>query len=579
MIHKRRSVSRRAIAGLGLGLWIILLVFATLRGRADGPQWGVYVALSPDGRAVAAAIDPQGEAWGGGLRQGDEITAVGADSPQLFVGRDVPSVVQELTVRDADGALRTIGAWDIPMSLLVMLVAGAFLFVVLGSAVYRWSADAGLGRLFLLLSGSFATALVASPSARLGYAWAGYLTAAAALLAAPALFGLFLSFPRPMRFSSRLAGIALLPVIPLTIAEVAGPALGRNAAALFDNASWLWMMLNLLGAVALLTFRASRPSDRRALLPLLIGTAVGVGPLVVLVAIPKLLGLPQSIAPEIAGIAMAAIPISFAYSILRYQVLGLDVLVRRVLLRASNALVGTVLFFTCWKLLQAVGLPETEAGLLAGVVAALSMPSVSAWVAIRLDAWLYRPLFSLRSQIEPLRGDSLESLGVALAVHLRQLLPIYWAACVIQDATVPVDQAARRLLGSDGQIPAWLDAPSTLEQRSTEVREAPIHRFTGGVVLLLAGPRLDGAHLDGIQCEALDILARAVGATFEAALLREGAEEEARFRQGLTEMARDLAAAATVNDVLRCFATHAERLLTAQSASLFRAGPGGEVAL
>ena len=579
MIQNRPSVSRRAILGFGLGLWIILIVFATLRARADGPRWGVHLAQSDSGQVVADSIDPHGLAWIDGLRQLDDVIAVDGQTAELFAGGEVPSTARELTFKAPDGSVHSVGTPDFPVSLLVLLVAGAFVFVALGGAVFRWSADPVLGRLFLLLSGSFATALVASPAARLGYAWAGYLTPTTALLAAPGLFGLFLVFPRPMRHGRGLVRASLFLAIPLAVIQFAEPALGRDAVAVFDAASWLLMLLNLVGAIVLLAIRCGNRSDRGALRPLLVGTVIGIGPLLLLVAMPRLLGLYDSIPGEVGAIPMVAIPASFAYSILRHQVFGLDVLVRRVLLRISNALVGVLLFLACWVVLQAAGLPSTEAALVSAIVAGLAMPSVQSWAAARVDAWLYQPLYSLRSPGEPLQPDNLESLGVAVTLRLRELVPVQWAACVIHDDTTPADQASQRLLGSDGQIPAWLDAYSTLDQSPTEVSVAPIHRFETGVVLLLAGPRLDGSRLDGIQCEALQMLARAVGAAFEAGLLREGAEDEARFRQGLTEMARDLAAAATVNDVLRCFTTHAERLLGAQSASLWRTGPDGEVAL
>ena len=98
-------------------------------------------------------------------------------------------------------------------------------------------------------------------------------------------------------------------------------------------------------------------------------------------------------------------------------------------------------------------------------------------------------------------------------------------------------------------------------------------------MLLLAGPRLDGARLDGIEFEAMQMLARGAAATFEAGLLRERAEDEARFRQGLTDLARDLAAA---GDRQRCAALpHDPRRAPArgQSASLWRRGPDGAVAV
>src|SRR5207249_3798051 len=100
---------------------------------------------------------------------------------------------------DSTGTERTARPADISPSALGLLAGGALLFVVLGGIVFRWSADPVLGRLFLLLTGSFATALVAFPAALLGYPWFTYACSVAAMLAGPSLFGLFLWFPRPMR--------------------------------------------------------------------------------------------------------------------------------------------------------------------------------------------------------------------------------------------------------------------------------------------------------------------------------------------------------------------------------------------
>jgi diguanylate cyclase (GGDEF)-like protein len=564
-------------------MWVILLAFATLRAQADGPRWGMQVALSSDGRPVAASMDPVGSAWAGGARPNDEVVTIDGEGASVFVGHALNSAAHELTFRDRAGELRTVRAADMSISLLGLLAAGGLLFALLGGVVYRWSADPMLGRLFYVLCGSFATAMLATPAASLGYAWAAYLAPAAALLAAPTLFGLFLSFPRPLRHGHKLANAAVLLAIPLALGQVGALALGPEVIAHIgdplDNISWLWMLLNLSGAVVLLAVRAFRRSDRRALAPLCIGTAIGVGPLIVLVAVPRLLGQDPLLRVEEAAIPAAAIPISFAYSILRHQVFGLDALVRRVLLRASGAVIGVVFFFVGWVLAQQAGLPQSEAALVAAATAALAVPSASAWAARRLDAWLYRPLYSVRSASEPIQADGLENLGGAMALRLRRLLPVQWAACIVSDDDAPpVDSGSRRMLGADGKLPVWLDARSALDESPAAASVVPIQRFDDGVVLLVAGPRLDGARLDGIEHAALQQLAHGAAATFEACLLRERAEDEARFRQGLTDLARDLAAAATVNDVLRCVTTHAARLLAGDSASLWRRGADGDIA-
>jgi diguanylate cyclase (GGDEF)-like protein len=306
---------------------------------------------------------------------------------------------------------------------------------------------------------------------------------------------------------------------------------------------------------------------------------VGVGPVVLLTAIPRLCGIQWLLPPEIAAISVGAIPISFAYSILRHQVFGLDALLRPVLLRTTSLIIGVGSFFAGWRALESTGLGSTEAALVSALLAGLLVPPMAHWVAARIDGWLYQPLYRLRHLSNPIQADGLEAVGGALAQHLRELLPIQWSAVVIHDDTTPVDMASRRLLGADGQLPAWLDAHSTLDQSPTEVAVGAVHRFETGVVLLLAGPRVDGERLDGIQYEAMQTLAQRAAAAVEAGLLRESAEDEARFREGLTEFARDLAAAATVYDVLRCVTLHAARLLRAESASLWRGGPDAAIAI
>jgi diguanylate cyclase (GGDEF)-like protein len=583
LIQKRRLANPRALIGLGLGIWVILVALGTLRARLDGPQWGVQVALSSDGRAVAGSMNTIGIAWNGGLRPDGEITAAGDRDPIQFVGTDVPPSIHELTFIDSAGVLRSVRAPDIPASYGGLLAVAALLFVVLGTIVYRWSAEPMLGRLFLLLSGSFATALLSTPAAMLGAGWASYLTPVAVLLAVSSLCAVFLWFPRPVRYARRLANASVLLAIVIALAQAwhlaLGPSVLPEASAAIDIASWLWMMLNLLGAVVLLAVRAARRSDRRALTPLLVGTALGVGPVVILYALPRTFGLQPIVGPEAAAIPLAAIPACFAYAILRHQVFGLDVLMRPVLLRVGGAVIGVTIFYVGQLVMQATGLPPFESSLVAAAATVLAMPSVSTWASTRMDVWLYQPLYRLNSASGTIKADVLETVGDAVALRLRQVLPVQWAACIVQDDSTLVEGAVHRVLGTDGQVPIWLDVYSPRNQSPIQVSVAPIHRFDTGVVLLLAGPRIDGARLDGIEYEAMQLLARGTAATFEACLLRERGEDEARFRQGLADLASDLAATATFNDVLRCFTTHAARLFGAQSASLWRRGPTGDVAV
>jgi diguanylate cyclase (GGDEF)-like protein len=571
-VIQRRVVNRRALIGLALGLWIVLVSFVSIRAEAAGPQWGLRLGRTADDHITVERVTPLGS--GDVFRIGDEVISIDGRDPSAFAGRDVPNSVREIAVREADGNERTLSATGLSASMLALLFGGALLFVLLGGIVYRWSADAALGRAFLLLAAAFATALAAAPAARLGNPLAACLASGGALTAAASLLVVFMMFPRRSRWVRQATVVSFGAAAALFAAQMLESAtLDRTVSSVVDLATWLWSLGTLLAAVVILAMRARRQADRRALSPLVIGAVVAVGPLTVLNGLPRMLNLPFPVDAEVAAISMAAIPISFAYSILRYQVFGLDVLVRRVLLRTTIVLVGSVFLLLTWGALQAAGVATGAAAVVAVAICSFALPSTTAFIQGRIDTWLYHPLSSAytASTLDAMAG--LEEQATVLAQRLRRLLPLQWTACVIHDDTTPVDRAVRRLLGADGQVPRWLDDTSDLEQSPVEVSATPIHCFDAGAILLLAGPRLDGSRLDGIQHEAMRRLARTVAPSFEAALLRERADEEANFRIGLANLARDLAAAATVSDVLRSFSSHATRLLQADSAGLAWRGP------
>ena len=573
MIRLARRPSRRTLAGLALGGWIILVSFLSFRAQLAGPRWGIRLDTDDAGRVTVARIDVFSNGWADRIRPDDEIVSVDGQTPTELVGKDLPSSVREIVYTRSDGVTRTATFADDSGSKQWLMFAGAFVFVILGGLVYRWSADVALGRTFLVLAGSFATTLAAAPASRSDAGLAMYLTAAGALAATPSLLSLFMLFPLRMRFvrliTSTSFGISGL----FFVAQLAEIALPEQSIDAVDLTTWLWTLTALVMAFVVLGLRARRSSERAALAPLVVGLIVAILPLALFTALPRLLGLPQALDPEAAAIAMVAIPISFAYSILRFQVFGLDVLMRRVMRRGSTAIIGTIVFFCTWLVFQALALPQTDAALIAAFVTALAMNPIARWTSERLDAWLYKSVAGARYfALDPGDQAGLAELGTAVAAQLRQALPVQWAACLLHDDTTPLDSASRSVLGVDGQLPGWLDPASSLDQNPTEVSVTPVHRFDTGVILLLAGPRLDGTRLEGLEYEVMRILARGVSANFEAALLRTRAEEEATFRQGLTDLARDLAAAATVSDVLRAFSRHAARLLNADSASVRWAG-------
>src|SRR5882672_10609446 len=118
MTWNRRSVTRRAFIGLGLGLWVILITFATLRARADGPVWGLQLAASPQGEAVVAAVDPLGSVWSRGVRTGDAVLTIDGQDARDFIGQDLSPTVREVVFRSPSGVVRVISPTEVSSSVL-----------------------------------------------------------------------------------------------------------------------------------------------------------------------------------------------------------------------------------------------------------------------------------------------------------------------------------------------------------------------------------------------------------------------------------------------------------------------------
>src|SRR4030088_164741 len=150
MTWGRQSVARRALIGLWLGLWVVVVTIGTLRAQAVGPIWGLQLAASAQGELVVVVVDSLGSVWGRGVRTEDTVLTIDGQDARDFIGQDLSPAVGEIVFQAPSGAVRAVAAYEVSSSLLMLLSAGALLFAVLGALVYRWSVDAALGRLFLL---------------------------------------------------------------------------------------------------------------------------------------------------------------------------------------------------------------------------------------------------------------------------------------------------------------------------------------------------------------------------------------------------------------------------------------------
>jgi signal transduction histidine kinase len=570
-----RRPSARTLVGAAVFGAIVALALLSLRLDAAGPEWGVRLEGSPDGGAVAAVVRGYGVAWAQGVRPGDRVHLVDGADARSFVGRDLGSA-RRLTTVDAQGRERVVQPPEPPGTVKLALVLAALLFALLGAAVFRWASDPTLGAIFLLFCGATAAALVVIPGALTGSAWANLVAACSSIVAAPALAAVFLWFPRQLRWARSVATLLAVGAVALVVPTATVFTGERVMPPLLDGLLFAWLAASLLGSAGLLAARAMKASERHTLVPILVGVGLGVAPLALLNALPRAFAQPPILRVEVAALATVAIPLVFAYAISRRRLFALDAYLRGLFVRACGGAAMVAISVMAWLVLRGVGLDEELAAVTGLVLAALAAPSVFANVQRALDTWLYPPLRLARSE-RVTDAETAASIATAVAARVRELVPTAWAACLVRGGEELEGGGSWSAAGSDGDVPAflqdWLRGGQALpDEAAAGASVVAIDHARGRLGVVVVGPRLDGTPLGGVDVETIRLLTRGAAAPLEAALLRERAEEEARFRQGLGQFARDLAAVGSVEAVLRLTAAYARGLLLADRAKIWVRG-------
>ncbi len=215
------------------------------------------------------------------------------------------------------------------------------------------------------------------------------------------LLSLVFTFPRRMRRTP-----AWLPFVPAALLLFATAAVyfgraGRDASAAvnaLDRAQIIWMASGAALAAARLVVLARRPTDlltEKQVRFLLLGTAVGLLPLVLLNLVPRLLGGSIPIVSSLSVLPLALVPAAFLASLTRYRLWDVEVLGRQTASVLGALLVGAG-FFTLAQLLLAhpvaVGIPHARAALQvsAGLLMALSFGPVRRGLSAAFARLQYR---------------------------------------------------------------------------------------------------------------------------------------------------------------------------------------------
>ncbi len=228
-------------------------------------------------------------------------------------------------------------------------------------------------------------------------------------LLAPALFVHFcLTFPMPVRPWSKWQGVSIyLPALSL-IALQLGVATGvvRTAVPLLEmrwllDRTWLFLFSASYLAGALLLHLSYRRTDdpiiRQQLKWLRNGTLAGILPFAALYAAPFIMGIVPSASMRLSVLCLSFIPITWAYAILRYRLMDVDIIFQQgyVYVLATLSVMGIVSMLV-FALSKRDELSPTAVILLV-LIAAFVFEPLRNWIQQQLDRYIfYKDKFDYR---------------------------------------------------------------------------------------------------------------------------------------------------------------------------------------
>jgi len=319
-----------------------------------------------------------------------------------------------------------------------------YLFIGLFIFIRRWNAPRAV-HFYIFCLASFVLWSFHFSGKLDAFDWEIYWSEVIARLAVPALLLHFaLIFPgrteSKLRTTAKLLTVYLLPAALLLVhLSTALDALGfvpwLGAYILLDKLEFGYLAACFI-VVGLVFYRNYRgaPSGvlRQQLKWLTGGTLAGSLPVSLLYILPGALGLNPPAWMKLSVISLVLIPLCFAYAIIRYRLMDVDIIFKRGLAyTAATAAVATVYFSLVALITYLFHAPATGpvGGMIAIVIAAFLFQPFREWIQARLDRFFYRDRLDYRRtliefgrtltnevRLDPMLGSVMDRLSQTLLV-------------------------------------------------------------------------------------------------------------------------------------------------------------------
>lgn len=363
-------------------------------------------------------------------------TAVIGDTIEVTYLREGQTQTGRFLLRQPDlNEMFSLGA-AFPTAITAWLV-GALLLFVSTTATDQKSVMRMTGAFFVLAAGSFAvggfTALEPVWMYR-AYSTSYWILGALGTL-------IHVRFPRHNAIARNRFVTALIVVVGLggAIWNLLAPVTLVGAVnATAHRAGFIWFVINLVVWLVLLNWnwwRSPTLAERRQMGVVVVGGLLALGPLLGLIVLPMLLGLPAISGSVLALLPGALLPISYGYAILRFRKMAQDRWMARLIVYTFTTVIVVIVFFLLMALPWFQHLPPESmvwvAAILGGVVAGPLMRTIDTGLSSLLFGRWTQPLLvagnamrtiDLRVERKDLSGQVRDIISRQLQIHHSAVL-------------------------------------------------------------------------------------------------------------------------------------------------------------
>jgi two-component system NtrC family sensor kinase len=482
-------VKKSAILIVGVALIVVVLGGLNVYRKATWVELtdGVIWKESPNG-LTAVRVDPRSEAFlRAGIREGDVLSAINKNPVRTRIdvlknlwmasGSD-QGVIYEINTQGMQ-TYRPFFPQKKGPNLIYFYLFLIGLTTVVISLVVFFSSNQQLTLpyiFFYLLAFSFAAFNIFSPTGELDsldfvFYW---LDKVAFLAFPPLLLHFFMIFPLRKRFLKNRPGTVALAYAPAALLLVArirfhipwpGPWTEAAALRFHDGLERLDLVhfgafaLVTLGILAHSTSRAPSPLVKRQLRLIVAGLACGFLPSLAFSIIPSVLGQFPSTGAELTILLQALIPLTFSYSISRYKLVDIEVLLKKAATLIISFFVIAFLYFiiiTQTTLISENRLKVAVIVLVAIILGATLFTPLKKLIQTVLDRALYRKSYEHRKTLmfisrEISRERNVQKLAQSLLEAIANALSLRTLALLLADEDEP--HSFRVLISRGEEVP------------------------------------------------------------------------------------------------------------------------------